>query len=160
HVDKREAGNSMYLRTSSLRDNAMTSLSGRWPIGNLGQPAKIANNFSQCWPQQKRAIEAAFLNALASVRNAAAVLGSAYARPDRMAQRTRDLLNFHFHTTDRDNVREIFRKFFRIGQALEKGLDFKCEVNCGSKRRCGYAWATQWFGGVGAIHVCFDNRPG
>jgi len=24
---------------------------------------------------------------------------------------------------------------------------------------CGYANATQWFGGFGKIRVCFDNRP-
>ena len=127
---------------------------------HLGQPANAANRFNKCWDPQKRAIQAAFVDALRAVNNAAAVLGTAYGRPDRMTQRTRDLLNRHFHTTDRGNILEIFRKLFRISQALKEGLSFECEINCGSKVRCGYAWATQRFGGRGDIHICFDNRPG
>ena len=57
-------------------------------------------------------------------------------------------------------MREILRKTFRIGQALQKGLNFECTGYCGGGRppRCGYAWATQWFGGHGNIHICFDVR--
>jgi hypothetical protein len=93
------------------------------------------------------------------VTRAETVLGSAYARPDRMTADTRRLLNRHFHTTKRDDVLNIFRKVFRIRKAFEEGLSFECEVDCGTKTRCGYAWATQWFGGFGKIHVCFDSRP-
>jgi hypothetical protein len=39
-------------------------------------------------------------------------------------------------------------------------LKFECETNCGTGGKCGYAWATQWFGGYGDIHLCFDNRHG
>jgi hypothetical protein len=127
---------------------------------NLGQTSKPANKFSECWDPQKRIIEAAFLEALKSVRRAAAVLGTAYGRPDKMTSRSRNLLNEHFHTTDRGNVLEIFRNTFRIRQALEGGLSFECEINCGKKVRCGYAVVTQWFGGFGKIHLCFDDRAG
>jgi hypothetical protein len=51
-------------------------------------------------------------------------------------------------------------KVFRIGQALQNGLNFKCMGYCGGGlQRCGYAQATQWFGGRGPIHICFDDRP-
>lgn len=57
-------------------------------------------------------------------------------------------------------MREIFRKVFRIGQALQKGLNFECIGYCGGGRpRCGYAKVTQWFGGFGNIKICFDDRP-
>lgn len=152
----------MYIRTSSLKGSAATSQENLWPIGNLGQAAMEANKFDQCWEPQKNAIQAAFLNARRHVNRAAAVLGSGYGRPDRMAQRTRNLLNRHFHTTKRDDVLRIFRTIFWIQQAFDKGLKFECESNCqgGKVRHCGYAWATQWFGGYGDIHICFDTRPG
>jgi Lysine-specific metallo-endopeptidase len=151
----------MYIRTSGLRDEAIASQDRRWPIGNLGQPATVADKFDQCWEPQKNAIRAASLNARMHVNRAAAVLGSAYGRPDRMTQGTRDLLNRHFHTTDRGNVLKIFRTIFRIQQAFDKGLNFECETNCRGRplQQCGYSWATQWFGGKGDIHICFDTRP-
>ena len=128
--------------------------------GHLGQPARPTNSYDKCWDPQRRAIEAAFLQALGSVNHAAQLLGTAYGRPNTMTQRTRDLLIRHFHTTDRDEVLRVFRNLFRISQAFQKGLSFECEIDCGSRVRCGYAFATQWFGGFGRIHICFDNRPG
>jgi hypothetical protein len=116
--------------------------------------------FDDCTDTQKKAIHAAFKDALKYVNTATAVLGSAYGRPDKMSAKTRNLLSAHFHTADRSNVLKIFRTMFRIRQALDEGLNFECETNCGNKPRCGYAWATQWFGGYGDIHICFDNRPG
>jgi len=152
----------MYIRTSNLKGNAVASQETLWPIGNLGQAAKGENKFDQCWEPQKNVIQAAFLTARKFVNRASAVLGSGYGRPDRMTQRTRDLLNRHLHTTKRDNILRIFRTIFRIQQAFDKGLNFECETNCrgGKVRQCGYAWATQWFGGYGDIHICFDTRPG
>jgi hypothetical protein len=81
-----------------------------------------------------------------------------------MAPRTQQLLNRHFHTTDRGNVREIWRKIFRIQQVFQKGLDFKCLGYCGDPpaggdRTCGYAKAIRLIGGYGSIRLCFDNRP-
>jgi hypothetical protein len=152
----------MYIQTGSLKGSAATSQEPLWPIGNLGQAAKGTNKFDECWEPQKNAIQAAFENALRSLNYAAAILGSAYGKPSNMSPRTRQLLNRHFHTTDRGNVLRIFRTIFRIQQAFDKGLNFECETNCqgGTMRQCGYAWATQWFGGKGDIHICFDNRHG
>jgi hypothetical protein len=151
----------MYVRTSSLKGKAVTSQETQWPIGNLGQPATAGNKFHNCTGSQKNLIQVAFQLALRSVNNAAAVLGSAYGRPDRVTQRTRDLLNRHFHTTDRGNVLKIFRNIFRIRQAFQNGLNFECVGYCGGGLQwCGYAKATQWFGGRGPIHICFDDRPG
>jgi hypothetical protein len=150
----------MYIRTSGLEGEAVVYREGRRPATNLGQATRTENKFDDCSNAQKNAIEATFQIARRSVTNAAAVLGSVYGRPSGMSNRTRQLLERHFHTIDRDNILEIFRNLFRIDQAFQKGLKFECETNCGTNRKCGYAWATQWFGGYGDIHICFDNRRG
>ena len=153
----------MYIRTSGLEGRVIPVQQTEWTIGNLGQPARTENKFDQCSVTQKNAIQAAFANAQRALNNAAAILGTAYGK-GAMAPRTRQLLNRHFHTTDRRNVGDILRNVFRIGQAFQKGLDFKCLGYCGplttgANPRCGYASATQWFGGSGSIRLCFDNRP-
>lgn len=125
----------------------------------LGEAAVPANKFDQCTLTQRTAIEAAFVRARRFVNHAAAILGTAYGK-SAMSNRTRQLLTTHFHTTKRDDVLEILRTIFRIGKAIQEGLKFECETNCGGGRKCGYAWATQWFGGYGDIHICFDSRPG
>lgn len=43
----------MYIQTSSLKGSAATSQEPLWPIGNLGQAAKGANKFDECWEPQK-----------------------------------------------------------------------------------------------------------
>jgi hypothetical protein len=128
--------------------------------GYFGEAAAPAHKFDKCVPGQVTGIEAAFVAGLRAVNNATAVLGSIYGRPSTMTVRVRDLLNWHFHTTSRGNVLKIFRNMFRIHGAMQKGLKFECNLQCGKKGRCGYAWATQWFGGRGDIHICFDARAG
>src|SRR5215213_1424624 len=120
--------------------------------------AAPVNKFDNCTNAQKVALNAVFKSAHSAVNRAAAVLASIYGGSTRMTEQTRRLLNTHFHTTDRGNILKIFRTLFRIGQAFDKGLKFQCETNCGTGT-CGYAWATQWFGGYGDIHICFDSRP-
>jgi hypothetical protein len=126
---------------------------------DLGQATKTSNSFHNCSIPQKGTIEVAFVNALRSVNNAAAILGTIYGKPEKITPTTRYLLNRHFHTTDRGDILRILRTLFRISNALEQGLKFECETNCGPTNRCGYAWATQWFGGFGKIHICFNTRP-
>jgi hypothetical protein len=117
------------------------------------------NRFDTCTNAQKTELNAVFLNAQRAVNNASAVLGSVYGGSTRMSERTRLLLNRHFHTTDRGNILKIFRTLFRISQAFQKGLKFECETNCDAGTG-GYTWASQWFGGHGDLHICYDNRPG
>ena len=119
------------------------------------------NNFDSCSDTQKKFIEGAFVSALRSINYAERVLATAYGRPDRVTQRTKYLLNSHFHTTRRDDVLKIYRNILNIRQALEKGLNIKCMRRCdGSLSNfCGYAYAKQWFGGFDPIHICFDDRP-
>jgi len=122
-------------------------------------PRPSPHKFDDCTAAQKTALLAISKNAQSALNHAAAVLGSIYGGSTRMTERVRQLLNTHFHTTDRGNILKIFRNLFRINQAFEKGLRFECETDCGTGV-CGYAWATQWFGGYGDIHICFDDRPG
>jgi hypothetical protein len=138
-----------------------------WSGATLGEPATSANKFDSCSVVQKNAIEAAFVLAQRAVNRAAAVLGTLYGGSGKdpiTKQRALQLLNTHFHTVDRDDIREILRTVFRLGQAFQKGLAFKCLGYCGNlpgspSITCGYAQATQWFGGFGSIRLCFDDRP-
>jgi hypothetical protein len=151
----------MYLQMSELEQERQLPRKGLWTLGNFGQPA-VENKFSTCWDQQKNAIQAVFPAARRAVTRAAAVLGSAYGRPDGLTQATRDLLKKHFHTDRRDDIYQILIKINRIQRALDAGIKFECEVRCagGATMTCGYAYATQWFGGRGPVHLCFDDRPG
>jgi hypothetical protein len=126
--------------------------------GYLGEPAPSPNKFDQCVPGQIAALETAYADAIRAVSNATAVLGSIYGGSRKMTPNVARLLNTHFHTTKIGDVRKIFRTMFRIHKAMQEGLKFECEIKCGQPGQCGYAWATQWFGGKGDIHICFDTR--
>jgi Lysine-specific metallo-endopeptidase len=117
------------------------------------------NEFKNCSNAQKNEIQKAFERAMKAVRYAETFIGSAYGRPDKMSTKTRQLLNRHFHTTDRDDLREILGKLISIRHAFEKGISFECEKECIITVQ-GYAYNTQWFGGFGNVHICFDTRPG
>ncbi|MGL5077178.1 MAG: M35 family metallo-endopeptidase, partial [Waterburya sp.] len=122
------------------------------------------NKFENCTKKQKDLIQQASEKARKDVTWAATVIGSAYGRPDKMSVKTRKLLKKHFHTTDRDNLGKIRSKLTSIQQALEKGVSFECEKECkrspDNKCQPGYAYKTQWFGGFGDVHICFDTRCG
>jgi Lysine-specific metallo-endopeptidase len=120
---------------------------------------KPENEFKTCNDSQKRLIQRASDQAMKSVAKAEAFVGSAYGRPSKMSPNRRQLLVKHFHTTDRDDLREILGKLLSIRRALEKGLSIKCEATtCKVQGWCGYANTTQVFGGFGDIHICFDQR--
>src|SRR5262245_8697650 len=117
------------------------------PLRTLGEAA-VAPKFDQCTTTQKSEIIAGLDRARRLVNKASAILGTEYGRRA-LTNRTRQLLNTHFHTTNRDHIFKIFRTLIRIGRAIDEGLKFECETNCGGGQKCGYAWATQWFGGYG-----------
>jgi hypothetical protein len=129
------------------------------PDVRLEFESKSENKFRNCSNTQKGSIQSAINQAIKSVRKAAAFVGSAYGRPTKMSPNKRQLLVKHFHTTDRENLRKILGKLLSIQQAFEEGLRIKCEVaTCKEVGWCGYARTTQWFGGSGDIHICFDRR--
>jgi hypothetical protein len=123
---------------------------------------KPENEFENCSNLQKNRLQTASNWAKDAVSRAAAVVGSAYGRPDRMSPRTRQVLIKHFRTTDRDDLLKILLKLRSIKKAFEEGVNFKCETKCDPIRGvipCGHALSTQWFGGFGDVHICFDSRP-
>jgi Lysine-specific metallo-endopeptidase len=120
---------------------------------------KSENEFEDCSNAQKIEIQKAFERAMRAVRYAETFIGSAYGRPEKMSTKTRKLLHEHFHTTDHDDLREIFSKLVSIRHAFEKGISFECEKEC-ETRILGYTYNTQWFGGHGNVHICFDTRSG
>jgi uncharacterized protein DUF4157 len=126
---------------------------------------RVEAKFAGCTGAQENQIEAAAQDARAAINAAAAVIGNAYGRPDRLTQAHRQLLLDHFHTTSHDDLRAILGNYTSIKRAFEAGLKFRCETTCKkdvSQAVCvgGYAVATKLFGGFGPIHVCFDQSPG
>jgi hypothetical protein len=124
---------------------------------------KPENEFKNCSNAQKSEIQEASKRAIKSVRYAETLIGSAYGRPDKMSEITRKLLDKHFHTIDRDDLREILSKLISIRRTFEKGISFECEKQCEITVRgrvLGHANNRQWFGGWGNVHICFDNRSG
>lgn len=78
-----------------------------------------------------------------------------------MSPRTRQVLNKHFRTTDRDHLREILLKLRSIQKAFEEGVSIKCEAKCNPIRGllpCGHANSSQWAWHLGdKVHICFDT---
>lgn len=129
----------------------------------LESEAGTAHSFKGCTTAEKGLLIDAADRSLLAVQHAAAFVGSAHGRPDRMSNATRQLLLNHFHTTERGHLRFILTRLMRIAKALNEGIRFKAERKCkaGPKERvCGYAYTTQLFGGFGDVHICFDKRPG
>ncbi len=129
------------------------------------QRPRVEAQFSGCTGTQANQIEAVAQDARAAISEAAAVIGSAYGRPDSLTQPHRQLLLDHFHTTRQDDLRTILGNYTSIKRAFEAGLKFQCETTCKkdvSRGVCegGYAAATKLFGGFGPIHLCFDQSPG
>jgi hypothetical protein len=122
-----------------------------------------AHSFSNCPSGARTVLAASAARALRAVNNAAAFVGSAYGRPDRMHPQMRALLAKHFHTSDHDDLRTILSNLMGIAKALKDGVRFECRTECAADpggKMCGYAATSQWFGGFGAVNVCFDPRPG
>lgn len=131
-------------------------------VEEIEEEEKPENKFENCSNLQKNWIQTVSNWARQAIIGAAGVVGNAYGRPDRMSPRTRQVLNKHFSTTDRDHLHEILLKLRSIQKAFEEGVSFKCEAKCDPIRGVipgGYAISSQWFGGFGDVHICFDSRP-
>ncbi len=125
--------------------------------------AGSSHSFKGCTAAEKAQLIDVAGRALLAVRHAASFVGSAYGRPDRMSNATRQLLLEHFHTTKHDDLRFILTRLMRIAKAIEGGIRFRAVRACTASsagRLCGYAHNTMWFGGRGDVNVCFDPRPG
>jgi len=123
---------------------------------------KPENEFENCSNVQKNRLQAVSNWARNAVTRAAGLVGNAYGRPDRISPRTGQVLIRHFRTTDHDDLLKILLKLRSIQKAFDKGVSFKCETKCDPIRGvipCGHALSTQWFGGFGDVHICFDGRP-
>lgn len=132
-------------------------------LGELDEEQETPENkFENCSKVRKNRLQAVSNWARNAVTRATGVVGNAYGRPDKMSAKTRQVLTRHFRTTDHDNLLKILLKLRSIQKALEDGVSFKCETICNPIRGvmpCGHALPTQWFGGFGDVHICFDGRP-
>lgn len=126
----------------------------------MRQPKPVETTFSGCTGNQPQQINATVQNAKRALNAAAGVVGSAYGRPSGLSAAHQTLLMDHFHTTDHDDLRTILRVYGSISRAFDAGLQFQCETTCPKTTTanvCGFAYNTQWFGGIGPIHICFDT---
>ena len=128
----------------------------------MRQPKPVETKLSGCHGNQPNQIAAVVQEAKTALNAAMAVVGNAYGRPNSLSAARRQLLMDHFHTTSHDHLRKILGTYISIGRAFDSGLKIQCEATCpktGTEAVCGYAYNTQWFGGVGPIHICFDTAP-
>ncbi len=126
----------------------------------LMRQEKPANEFDSCSGPQKTQLLSIIDDARKAVSLATSVVATSWGRPDKIAPNRKQLLIDHFHTTNRDDLRNILSKYISLEQSFSKGLDVKCETTCPkttSTAVCGYAYNTQWFGGRGPIHICYDT---
>ena len=122
-----------------------------------------AHSFSDCSKARQKLLADVTALGLRAVNWAAVKVGSGYGQPGKMSQSTRALLLKHFHTTSHGHLRQILVNLMGIGKVLKEGVRFECEKSCkvtGNGAVCGYAYDTQWFGGFGAVHICFDASTG
>jgi len=126
----------------------------------MRQPKKVETKFSDCTGTQPNQIDSSVQDAKNALNTAEAVVGSAYGKPSSLSAAHQQLLMDHFHTTSRQDLRTILGIYISIGRAFEAGLKVECETTCpktATAVTCGYAYNTQWFGGFGPIHICFDT---
>lgn len=126
----------------------------------MRQSKPVKSTFSGCTGNQPQQIDATVQNAKRALNAAAAVVANAYGRPRALSAANQRLLMDHFHTTDHDHLRNILGVYVSVSRAFDAGLQFKCETTCPKTTTanvCGFAYNTQWFGGIGPIYVCFDK---
>jgi hypothetical protein len=125
----------------------------------MRQATPIPAEYSGCQTAQEAQLGSTARDARTAINAAASVVAGAYARPGSVRPANQALLMTHFHTTDRDDMRSILSRYHSIGRAFDAGLNVQCEQTCPTTpttQICGYAYNTQWFGGFGPIHICFD----
>jgi hypothetical protein len=126
----------------------------------MRQAKPAETKFSGCTGTQPNQIETALNAARKALNRAAAVVGSAYGKPSSLSAKSKQLLLAHFHTTSHNDLRRILGTYISVERAVAAGLEFQCETKCPKTATgvvCGYAYNTQWFGGRGPIHICFDT---
>ncbi|MEP6844388.1 MAG: DUF4157 domain-containing protein [Panacibacter sp.] len=121
---------------------------------------KPENELKSCPVPQKAQLLPIIEDARKAVSFATAVVATAWGRPDKIEPNRKKLLLDHFHTIDRGDLRDIMGKYISLEHVFDTGLEVKCETTCPKDAAgvvCGYAYNTQWFGGFGPIHICFDK---
>jgi hypothetical protein len=129
------------------------------PGAVMRQP-KPDNKFESCTTTQQSQLLPVIEDARKAVSLATAVIATSWGKPDKIAPNRKQLLMDHFHTTSRGDLRDILGKYISLGKTFAAGFKLKCETTCPKDAKgvvCGYAYNTQWFGGRGPIHICFDS---
>jgi hypothetical protein len=120
---------------------------------------KPEDEFKSCSNNQQALIEPVINDARKAVDKATAAAATSWGRPDKINPTVKQLFLDHFHTVSRGDIRDILGKYVSLGISFDKGIKVKCEATCDKDKNsatCGYAYNTQWFGGHGPVHICFD----
>ncbi|MEO6232014.1 MAG: DUF4157 domain-containing protein [Ferruginibacter sp.] len=121
---------------------------------------KPEDKYAACSATQQSKLKPIMEDARKAVTLATSVVATSWAKPDKIPANRKQLLLDHFHTTKRSDLRDILGNYISLGQSFSSGLKIKCENTCPKDPTgnvCGYAYNTQWFGGFGPIHICFDT---
>jgi hypothetical protein len=79
---------------------------------------------------------------------------------ERQEQNFWQILLDRFHTTRRDHLRRILGPYTSPTRLLKRDWNLSARHNVRNQQPAwyvGYAYNAQWFGGRGAIHICFDK---
>lgn len=121
---------------------------------NITKAVQRANSYNDCTAPQRTAIEDAYNRAIGKVNASVAALAAAHASHPTIDPHVRALLNRHFHTTDKDDIRTIHNRFQDIQRAFARGINFECETDCEAGVG-GYVYRFL-FWHVGRVHICFN----
>ncbi|MDR8390602.1 M35 family metallo-endopeptidase [Aliifodinibius sp. S!AR15-10] len=119
-----------------------------------GSAPTPTNQFEDCSTAQEQQIQNAFNDSLGHVNRATAALANAYTTHPTLSSTVSSGLSTHFHTTDKDDIMKIYRRFRDIQTAMQRGINFECETDC-EPDVGGYVWQFL-FWKVGDVHICFN----
>jgi hypothetical protein len=126
---------------------------------HLMRQQKPEDEFNSCSKNQQALIEPVINDARKAVDKATSAAAISWGKSDKIDPHVKQLFLDHFHTVSRGDIRDILGKYVSLGISFEKGIKVKCESTCDKDKNsatCGYAYNTQWFGGHGPVHICFD----
>ncbi len=86
-----------------------------------------ANDYEDCPVDWKKKAESALATGRPWISN---VITGLVNLPSPIPAPVATLLNRHFHTTNRDDIKEIIEHYNDIYSAINSSIDFECETSC------------------------------
>ena len=131
HEDLRSSGQSLDAGTRAFMEprfeHDFSGVRVYSDVRAVQAPGGQTNSFEDCPVDWQRKANAALVRGRPWVAN---VITGLVNLPDPIPASVATLLNRHFHTAKRDQIREIVKNFNAIYSAMNKSIDFECETEC------------------------------